>query len=535
MLYFNPWKVIVIIGISLASILLSLPNAFTPQQLENLPSWMQRRMPLGLDLQGGAYLLLEMSTDDLRKRWIDNLAGDVRKTLRDEKIGYSGIASAKEEVRVTIRDNAQVDAAYAKLRTLARPTVLLFGGEPELEITREGNIIGLKPTASAITTRLTDAMGAAIETVRMRVDPSGTKEILIQKRGSDRILLEVPGLKDTHELRELLSQTAALSFHLVDQSKSIGEAKAGDVPPGSALYKAFSETDEGAGGQREYLLQKYAIVEGKDLVSARSDFDQSNQPVVSFRFNPSGAQRFGKVTSENVGKPFAIILDDKVISAPVIREPILGGSGQISGNFSVAETEKLAVLLRSGALPAKLTVVEERSVGASLGADAIKSGSLATMVAFALVTVFMVVGYGLFGAFSIVALIVNLTLVIACLSLIHATLTLPGIAGMALTIGVAVDANVLIYERMREELRAGKSNIAALDAGFRAAYATIINSHLTGLLGGIILWGLGVGPIRGFAVTLCIGIVASLFTSITLTRLIIAAWVRWARPTVIPL
>jgi protein-export membrane protein SecD len=284
------------------------------------------------------------------------------------------------------------------------------------------------------------------------------------------------------------------------------------------------------------LLEKRSIVSGEDLVDSQPGFDQqSNEPIVSFRFNSSGAQRFGRVTQENVGRPFAIVLDDKVISAPVIREPILGGSGQISGNFSVQEANNLSILLRSGALPASLQVIEERSVGASLGQDSIDAGEVATIVAFLAVTVFMIAGYGLFGIFSIVSLVVNVALIIASLSLLQATLTLPGIAGIALTMGVAVDSNVLIYERIREELRAGKSTILAIEAGFSRAYSTIIDANLTGLLGGVILFWLGVGPIRGFAVTLCIGIIASMFTAITLTRLLVVEWLRWARPQTVPI
>ncbi len=311
---------------------------------------------------------------------------------------------------------------------------------------------------------------------------------------------------------------------------SASEAAAGSPPPGSAIYQSQSP------GEPSYLLQRRTIVSGEDLVDSQPGFDQrTSEPIVSFRFNSSGATRFGRVTQANVGRPFAIVLDDKVISAPVIREPILGGSGQISGNFTVQEANNLAILLRSGALPASLQVIEERSVGASLGADSIDAGEIAAIVAFLLVVGLMVAGYGLFGIFAVVALVVNVALIVAVLSVLQATLTLPGIAGIALTMGVAVDSNVLIFERIREEIRSGKSTILAIEAGFSRAYSTIINSNLTGLLGGIILFWLGVGPVRGFAVTLCIGILASMFTAITLTRLLIVEWLRLARPQTVPI
>lgn len=534
MLYFNPWKIVVILGISLASLLFTAPNFIAPERIESLPRWMQMRMPLGLDLQGGSYLLLQMNVEELRREWLESINGDVRQTLRQERIGYTGLATGRDEVRVTVREDNQVDQALTKLKALARPVGnAIFGSSgQDMQVTRgEGNQIVLKPTDAALNDRVTAAMGSAIETVRRRIDFTGTTEPLIQRQGRDRILVQVPGFNDPARLKEVIGQTAKLSFQLVDQSMSAEEAQKGSPPPGSALY-----VSQDADGPPQYLLQKRVIVSGEDLVDAQPGFDQRTQePIVSFRFNSSGAQRFGKVTQENVGRPFAIVLDGKVISAPVIRDAILGGTGQISGNFSVEQANTLSILLRSGALPASLSVIEEHSVGPSLGADSIAAGSLASVIAFFAVATFMILGYGLFGFFSIIALVVNVAIIMACLSLMQATLTLPGIAGIALTMGVAVDANVLIYERMREEARAGKAAVLAIEAGFSRAYATIIDSHLTALLGGAILYWLGVGPIRGFAVTLCIGTIASLFTAITLTRLIVAAWFHRARPSEVPL
>jgi preprotein translocase subunit SecD len=533
MLYFVRWKIFLILGISLASILFTLPNFIAPSALQVLPRWMQMRMPLGLDLQGGSHLLLQMNVDELRKEWLETLSGDVRQTLRNERIGYTGLVTGREEVRVTIRQPEQVDQAFTKLKAMARPTTGIFGrSTADLEVTRgDGGVITMKPTQAAINDRISSAIGSAIETVRRRIDITGTTEPIIQRQGRDRILVQVPGFNDPKKLKELIGKTAKLTFQLVDQTMPVAEAEKGNAPPGSAIYPA-----QDGEGQKSYLLQKRVIVSGEDLIDAQPSFDHRNgEPIVSFRFNSSGAQRFGKVTQENVGRPFAIVLDGQVISAPVIRDAILTGNGQISGNFSVEQANTLSILLRSGALPASLDVIEERSVGPSLGADSIASGELASVIAFFAVATFMVLGYGLFGAFAIVALIVNVALIMAVLSIMQATLTLPGIAGIALTMGVAVDANVLIYERMREEARSGKAPVLAIEAGFSRAYATIIDSHLTGLLGGIILYWLGVGPIRGFAVTLCIGIIASLFTAITLTRLIVATWFHRVRPAEVPL
>jgi protein-export membrane protein SecD len=535
MLYFNRWKIFIILGISFASILFTLPNFIAPTTLQALPSWLQMRMPLGLDLQGGSHLLLQMNIEELRREWLESINGEVRNTLRTERIGYTGLATTRDEVRVTIRDQAQADNAFTKLKALARPiNNNIFGtSTPDLDVTRaENGVIALKPTEAAINDRITSAMGSAIETVRRRIDITGTTEPIIQRQGRDRILVQVPGFNDPAQLKALIGKTAKLTFQLVDQTMTVEEAMKGNPPPGSQVYPA----QEGDQYAQNYLLQKRVIVSGEDLIDAQPGFDQrTSEPIVTFRFNSSGAQRFGKVTQENVGRPFAIVLDGNVISAPVIRDAILGGTGQISGNFSVESANTLSILLRSGALPASLDVIEERSVGPSLGADSIQSGTLASILAFLAVTTFMILGYGLFGFFSIIALVVNVAIIMAVLSLMQATLTLPGIAGIALTMGVAVDANVLIYERMREEARSGKAPVLAIESGFSRAYATIIDSHLTALLGGVILYWLGVGPIRGFAVTLCIGTIASLFTAITLTRLIVATWFHRVRPAAVPL
>lgn len=533
MLYFERWKTILIATISALGILFALPNLFAPSQLEGLPDWMQKRMPLGLDLQGGSHLLLQLDTQELRNDMLESIAGDARQALREERIGYSGLGKSGNVVQVTIRQDEDVQPALEKLRAMAQPVSNSILGDTgqNIEVERgDGNTIILRPSEAAMTQRINAAVGSSIETIRRRVDETGTTEPIIQRQGEDRVLLQVPGFDDPARLKELVGKTAKLSFHLVDQSMSVAEAQSGSPPPGSAIYPSQNPNEP------PYLLEKRAIVSGDDLVDAQPGFDQqTNEPIVTFRFNSSGAQRFGRVTAENIGYPFAIVLDGEVISAPVIRDYIPGGTGQISGNFTVQEANNLAILLRSGALPVSLQVIEERSVGASLGADSVEAGKTAAIVAFIAVILFMVAGYGLFGLFAVVALIVNVGIIISVLSLLQATLTLPGIAGIALTMGVAVDSNVLIFERIREEIRSGKSVVLGIESGFSRAYSTIIDANLTGLLGGIILFWLGVGPVRGFAVTLCIGILASMFTAITLTRLLIVEWLRMTRPQTVPI
>jgi preprotein translocase subunit SecD len=543
MMYISPWKAAAIILVSLAGVIYSLPNFFPKSALQGLPGWVpQKQMPLGLDLQGGSHLLLQMNVDELRRNWLETIEGDVRKELRGDgggavrqkRIAYTGLTIAGDAVRVTLREPSELQEALQRLRTLAQPlSSSIFTGTSnlDLEITTEGNsTIVLRPTEQALSERVTSALAASIETIRRRVDALGTTEPVIQRQGKDRILVQVPGFNDPEQLKRVINTTARLTFQLVDQSMSVEEAISSRPPAGSSVYQSQDESEG------PYLLRNEVIVGGEDLVDAQPGFDQqTNEPIVSFRFNASGGRRFGQVTAENVGRPFAIVLDKKVISAPVIREPILGGSGQISGNFTVAQANELAIQLRSGALPASLQIVEERSVGPSLGADSIEAGETAAIIGFVAVALYMVVGYGLFGLFSVVALVINIALIIAALSMLQATLTLPGIAGIALTIGMAVDANVLIFERIREELRSGKNPVLAIDAGFARASGTIFDSNITGLLAAIILFWLGSGPVRGFAVTMSLGILASMFTALTLTRYIIIQWLRWARPTAVPI
>ncbi len=533
MLYFSRWTVILIFVVSIGGVVLTIPNLW-PGYNQTVPSWAQLpRMPLGLDLQGGTHLLYEMDTDQIRKEWLESISVETRRVLREEKIAHLGVRIAGDQVRATIREPDQVTRAFERLRQIAQPvsnSLFAVGSGLDLTVQRgEGNVIILEPSPEGLTERINSGVTRAIETIRRRVDPEGTTEAVIQRQGQDRILIQVPG-REPQEVKELVGRTARLTFQLVDQSMPPEEAAGGRTPVDSVLLPL----QESPGQQ--LLLYKEIVVSGDELVDAQLGFDQqTSEPVVNFRFNATGARRFGQVTRDNVGRPFAIVLDNQIISAPVIREPILGGTGQISGNFTPEEANRLALLLRSGALPASLEIVEERSVGPSLGADSIEAGINALMVGLAAVSIFMIAGYGLFGFFAILALLVNIALIVAALSLLQATLTLPGIAGIVLTMGMSVDANVLINERIRDELRAGKPALKAIESGFTSAYGTIFDTNMTGLLVSVILYFLGSGPISGFAVTLGIGILASAFTATTITRYLVVQWIRTTRPVAVPI
>jgi preprotein translocase subunit SecD len=529
MLHFQRWKIIAITLTCLAGVLLALPNLFSKETLQSWPDWLpKRQLSLGLDLRGGAHLLLAMDVNDVRKDWLDTIRDDARARLREARIGVTGLGVQGGAVHVRIAQQDQVGEALTKLKGLVQPigNALLGSAGDDISVERgaEPNLIILQPTEAGMQQRISNAIAASIETVRRRIDTLGTSEASVVRQGADRILVQFPGLQDTTQLKALIGETARLSFHEVHPSMSGEEALASRPPPG---YKVYPSAEQDG---FSYLLRETPVVRGDQLVDAQPGFDQrTNQPIITFRFDQSGARTFGRFTQEHVGRPFAIVLDDKVLSAPVIQEPILGGSGQISGNFTVESANNLAIQLRSGALPAKLTIVEERTVGPSLGADSIESGTRAFIVGGLATFVLITVVYGTFGFYAGLALIINAILILACMTLLGAALTLPGIAGLVLTLGMAVDANVLIYERIREEIRAGKSAIAAIDAGFTRAIVTIADSQLTTLVAAIIMFWLGSGPIRGFAVTLSIGIFTSVFTAVTVTRLLIALWVRSIR------
>ena len=534
-LHFSRWGAAVTLFLSIASVVFALPNV--PAVYESLPSWAQLpRMPLGLDLRGGTHLLYQIDTAQLRKDWLQQLQADARRALSEEKIGHSGVLIAGNQVRVNLKDPAKMEDALARLKKLAQPVSPSLitgrgGGGLDLAVNgTESGVITIEPTLPGLQHRVESAVSRSIEVIRRRIDPEGTTEATIQAEGQDRLLIQVPGLAPS-EVKARIGTTAKLTFQLVDTSITAEEAEANGVPPNDQLLPDA----EHAG--HNILVHSEALVSGDDIVNAYAGYDNRSGGVggraVDFELNTKGAVAFARVTRDNIGKPFAIILDNKVMSAPRIIGEIPSGRGQITGDFTVEQVNRLGLLLRSGALPASLSIIEERSVGPSLGADSIEKGKTAAIVGFVAVSGLMIAGYGLFGLFSVIALVVNIAIVFACLSLFHATLTLPGIAGIVLTMGVAVDANVLIYERIREEMKGGRGIASSIEAGFDRAYATIIDSHLTALLAALILYAFGSGTIRGFAVTLSFGIVSSLFTAITVTRLMVSTWLRETRPTVL--
>ena len=532
MLYFKRWQALAIILTSLAVCLCAVPNFFPEATVKTWPAWAQRRLVLGLDLQGGSYLLLEVDSNYVKKDKLDQIRDDTRRTLREAKIGYTGLTSRPDAVEVRVKDT-DLQNALTKLRELSQPLGGLVGssGQRSLEVSDAGGgLIRMGVPQAAITERIRQTIEQSIQIVERRVNQLGTVEPVIQRQGTDRILVQVPGLQDPSRLKELLGKTAKMEFRMVDSTVPPDQAQAGRVPPDSEVLMSSTSP------KIPYVIKKQILVSGGDLTDAQPGFDQrSNEPIVSFRFNTSGSRKFAQATSENVGQPFAIVLDNEVISAPVICEPITGGSGQISGSFTVQQANDLAILLRAGALPAPLTVIEERTVGPGLGQDSIEKGELAAYVGSILVIVFMLLTYRLFGVFANIAVAINVAMIFGVLSLLNATLTLPGIAGIVLTVGIAVDSNVLIYERIREELRGGRNAISAVDAGFKRALSTILDSNITTFIAAAVLFYIGTGPVRGFAVTLGIGIITTVFTAFELTRLIVAGWVRWKRPQNVPI
>ena len=529
MLYFTKWKIALVLGICVLGMLFALPNLLSQKVLDRFPDWLpQDKVVLGLDLQGGSHLLLEVDVDTAVRERLEALVDDARAGLRSERIGYRNLGVTADALRVQIIEPEEVDAAIEILREFSQPlatTVFTTVPVQELEITAEEGDIEVQLSEEARLQRTASAVSQSIEIIRRRIDELGTREPTIQRQGERRILVQAPGLDDPQRLKELLGQTAKLSFHLLDSSMSAERAVERRAPTGSEIL--YSDTEP----RIPYLIRKRIMVSGENLVDAQPGFEATtNIPVVNFRFDNTGARRFGKATQENVGQPFAIVLDEQVISAPVIREPILGGAGQISGNFTVQSANDLAILLRAGALPAPLQIIEERSVGPGLGADSIRAGAIASVIGLVAVLLFMMFAYGRFGLFADIALLVNLLLLLGVLSLLGATLTLPGIAGIVLTIGMAVDANVLIFERIDEESSGDKNPMNAMDAGYRRALGTILDANITTLIAALVLFQLGSGPVRGFAVTLAIGIITSVFTAFVLTRMFMALWLWRTRP-----
>ncbi|MBK6895216.1 MAG: protein translocase subunit SecD [Alphaproteobacteria bacterium] len=506
------WKTLLILAVSLWSVAYSLPTFVSADTLK----WMQDNLPagfpkssvnLGLDLRGGAHLLLEVDMDYVYKERADMLEQDLRQRMVEKKIGYSKLGTILKGARVTLKEAKDAEAVRGLIRAMDS-RYLVTTSEDGLSVEAVMDAAQIKEIQGQV-------LGQSIEIVRRRVDQLGTTEPTIQRQGDNRVLLQVPGA-DSNDIKRIIGRTAKLGFHLVDQS---GARSAGDM--------TLPMVEEP--GQKMNVKRR-AIITGDMLDNAQPSFDQNGRTVVSFRLNSTGARKFCDASRSNVGKPFAIVLDNEIISAPVIQEAICGGQGQISGNFSVQEANDLSVLLRAGALPAPMTIAEERTVGPSLGADSVAAGKTASLFGLLFVMGFMMIAYGLFGFFAVVALFINVLMILALLSVLQATLTLPGIAGIVLTMGMAVDANVLIFERIREELRAGRSNISAIDTGYGKAMATIVDSNLTTLIPAAILFAFGTGPIKGFAVTISIGILTSMFSAVMITRLMVLWWLRRSKP-----
>lgn len=543
------WKRLLIIGLVAVGLLYAMPNLFynrveqhndaiaaaerngfeSPEEAQaraGWPGWLPSGLVnLGLDLRGGAHLLGEVHVEDVYKARMDGIWPELRDALvaQRETVGaVRRVAAEDGQLAVEIGNADQMAKAVEIARGLATPVTSLTGaGQSDITVTAQGNrlLIQLSDAERAATDDRT--VQQSLEIIRRRIDEVGTREPTIARQGKDRILIQVPGIGSAEELKQLIGTTAKLTFNPVVNRTSDANARPG---PGNLLLPSMDE--QGV----FYILEDSPVVTGEDLTNAQPSFDQNGQPAVDFRFGPSGAKRFGAYTSSNVGQPFAIVLDNQVISAPVIRQAITTGSGQISGAMNVEESTRLAVLLRAGALPAKMTFLEERTIGPELGQDSIDAGRLSSVIATSAVVAYMIASYGLFGVFASVAVILNVVLILSVVSIMGATLTLPGIAGIVLTVGTAVDANVIIYERIREELRAGKRVARAISDGFNEAMSAIVDANVTSFIAAAVMFFLGSGPVKGFAVTLTIGIVTSAFTAIFLTRLMIVYWLEWRKP-----
>jgi preprotein translocase subunit SecD len=519
MINYPRWAILVTLVICLWGVVFAAPNFF-----DEPPSVLpESQVRLGLDLQGGAHLLLEVEVQEVINASLKSIQSEVRRVLRrrQPRISYTGLAVEGNAVVFNLRNPTDLEEARDRVANIERDATLTV---------TDGTRFRIEFGEDALIARRQRAIEQSIEVVRRRVDETGVSEPTIQQQGAERIIVQMPGIDDPERIKRLLGQTAKLNFHLVNESASVSEVVAsGNVPVDSMLLY-----EDDGGQQVPYVVLREVVVSGERLVDAAAT-TQDGRPIVSFRFDAQGGQIFGRVTTENVNRRLAIVLDDKVVSAPNIQSPILQSSGIITGSFTVQETVDLALVLRAGALPAPLEILEERTVGPGLGADSIAAGKLASIVGFVAVVVFMIASYGLFGIMATVALVFNLALILALLSVLGATLTLPGIAGIVLTIGMAVDANVLILERIKEEARNGRPPISAVDAGYKRALTTIIDSNLTTLIAALLLFNFGSGPIKGFAVTLSMGIVSSMFTAIMLTRLLMVIWLRRKRPSKLPI
>lgn len=507
-------KVLLILAICLAGIFFAVPN-FVPAGTK-LPSWWQP-VSLGLDLRGGSNLLLQVDMDEVLRDKMSAMEDSARQILREHRIRYQNLSAGADSVKVKIDNLNSRNQAMSALRKI----------DDGVEVTADddGNLM-IRYSEQALANLKAKVVEQSIEIVRRRIDELGTKEPVIQSQGTDRIVVQLPGVQNPEEVKQLLGKTAKMTFHLVDSRTNAADARRGKLGNASRVVN-------GAEGGK-YVIGRKPVLGGDSLTDAHMDF-QNGSTVVAFKFDTVGGRKFGEITKNHVGEQLAVVLDNEVISAPTIQGPILGGSGVITGNFTPEEAQELSLLLRSGALPAQLEVLEERTVGAGLGSDSIRDGVFASIIGLIAVVVFMIAAYGLFGIFTSITVFINLFLMLGAMSLIGTTLTLPGIAGIILTIGMAVDANVLIFERMREEVKKGRSTKDAAEAGFTEAWSTIVDSNLTTLVAAAVLFYFGSGPVRGFAVTLAIGILTSMFTSVTVTRMIIAGWMKRYKPTKLPI
>ena len=525
MLEFPKWKVWLVTLVVALGVLLSIPSLIAGTPLAgSWPKWLpQYRISLGLDLAGGSHLLLEADAADAQKQRLQSMEDSVITELRrDPRVDVGDVSSAGGKLSFMVRDPRQVDAAVERMRTLTRPVALTGNRDWDVSVVDSTRVV-LTPTASGTAQSMKDAMTVARDVVRRRIDPSGTKEITVVTQGNNRILVEVPGVEDPEALKRLIGQTARLEFKLVDLGANPADVQQGRAPPGSQVLPMAS-------GEGLIAVKRRVMVSGEQISKANQSFDENGAPDIEITFDSAGARRFGRATQENVGKPFAIILDDKVLSAPNIETAILGGQARITGSFTTQSAHDLAVSLAAGKLPVKFNFIEERTVSAELGADSIHKGVTASLVAVLGVIIFMLVTYGRFGVYATVALVVNAFLILGIMAMFNATLTLPGIAGFILTIGAAVDANVLINERIREEIRRGRRLIDAVETGYHEAFRAIFDANVTHVISAGIMAYFGSGPVRGFAVVLLIGVVTSVFTAVYFTRMLVALWIRRARP-----
>ncbi len=533
MLDFPRWKTISISLILLLGVIFSIPTFLPEKTLASLPSFMQAKVNQGLDLAGGSHLLLEADIDDLRKTQLTSMEKTVRTAMRgergpDDDIAIGELTVAGGKISFLVRDQAQLDDARDRLFSQTRGAAMTGQRDWRIDIIDVTRIV-MTPTGAGQAQAVAEAMDSARDIIDKRVNDLGTREPTIIRQGNDRVVVQVPGLQDPAALKALIGKTARLEFRMVDPNADPAEAAAGRVPVGSQIVP-YAEGE--GGGARFEVLRRQVMISGEQLINAKQGFDQQNgQAVVNISFDSGGSSTFAKITAQNVGKRFAMVLDDKVLSAPSINEPILGGSAQISGSFTPATANALAISLRSGALPVKMAVVEERTVSPELGADSVRKGAIAGIIATAAVLTLMVLVYGRFGVYANIALFFNVFLIIAIMAAFNATLTLPGIAGFVLTIGAAVDANVLINERIREELKRGRKVFQAVELGYTEASRAIFDANVTNVIAAALMFWFGSGPIKGFAVVLTIGIVTSVFTAVTVTRMFVAHWLRTARPT----